>query len=71
MTSQHDQIPYDEMRRLCGLPDVRAYCARRDTSKAFQELVDIASRVWHAACSELLGLPVERAEDYALAGRKP
>nr|WP_218681065.1 hypothetical protein [Rhodococcus qingshengii] len=32
-------IPYDEMRRLCGLdPAVKAYCARRDMQKSFSEI---------------------------------
>lgn len=30
-----EQIPYDEMRRLCGLPDVSAYIARRDAELAW------------------------------------
>ena len=34
-----DPIPYDEMRRLCGLdPAVKAYCARRDMQKSFSEI---------------------------------
>ncbi|TSD48565.1 hypothetical protein FFI94_022130 [Rhodococcus sp. KBS0724] len=31
-------IPYDEMRRLCGLPDVSAYIARRDAERAWIRL---------------------------------
>ncbi len=30
-----EPIPYDEMRRLCGLPDVSAYIARRDVAQAW------------------------------------
>lgn len=34
-----EPIPYDEMRRLCGLdPAVKAYCARRDMQKSFSQL---------------------------------
>jgi len=34
-----DPIPYDEMRRLCGLdPAVKAYCARRDMQRSFSEI---------------------------------
>ncbi|WP_415395192.1 hypothetical protein ACMTN4_07430 [Rhodococcus globerulus] len=34
-----EPIPYDEMRRLCGLdPAVKAYCARRDMQKSFNEI---------------------------------
>lgn len=31
-------IPYDEMRRLCGLPDVSAYIARRELARMGREL---------------------------------
>lgn len=31
-------IPYDEMRRLCGLPDVSAYIARRELARMGKEL---------------------------------
>lgn len=30
-------IPYDEMRRLCGLPDVSAYIAKRDAERKVRE----------------------------------
>lgn len=33
-----EPIPYDEMRRLCGLPDVSAYIARRDAERAWNRL---------------------------------
>lgn len=33
-----DPIPYDEMRRLCGLPDVSAYIARRELARMGKEL---------------------------------
>lgn len=33
-----DPIPYDEMRRLCGLPDVSAYIARRELARMGREL---------------------------------
>lgn len=33
-----DPIPYDEMRRLCGLPDVSAYVARRELARMGREL---------------------------------
>lgn len=35
---QGDPIPYDEMRRLCGLPDVSAYIARRELARMGREL---------------------------------
>ena len=37
--AQARRIPYDEMRRLCGLdPAVKAYCAKRDMQKSFSQL---------------------------------
>lgn len=35
---QGDPIPYDEMRRLCGLPDVSVYIARRDAELAWRRM---------------------------------
>lgn len=36
--AQAKKIPYDEMRRLCGLPDVSAYIARRDAARAWNRM---------------------------------
>ncbi|KJF21954.1 hypothetical protein C7T36_18405 [Rhodococcus sp. AD45-ID] len=33
-----EPIPYDEMRRLCGLPDVSAYIAQRELARMGKEL---------------------------------
>lgn len=47
---QGDPIPYDEMRRLCGLPDVSAYIAKRDAERkvrkqyAAQSLIHMLTR---------------------------
>lgn len=41
-----DPIPYDEMRRLCGLdPAVKAYCARRDMQRSFSEIGQAMNQV--------------------------
>ena len=43
--AQARRIPYDEMRRLCGLPDVRAYVRQRDLIReAFSGVVDAVNR---------------------------
>ncbi|OFV78492.1 hypothetical protein [Rhodococcus erythropolis] len=36
--AEANRIPYDEMRRLCGLPDVSEYVARRDATLAWDQL---------------------------------
>ena len=52
-------IPYDEMRRLCGLdPAVKAYCARRDMQRSFSE---IGKAMNHAATE--IGKGFERFAD--------
>lgn len=46
------QIPYDEMRRLCGLPDVRGYVARRELDRMGKQLGEVFRRmagVWTEA----------------------
>ena len=46
------QIPYDEMRRLCGLPDVRGYVARREFDRMGKQLGEVFRRmaeVWTEA----------------------
>ena len=39
------QIPYDEMRRLCGLPDVRGYVARREFARMGEQIGESIQRV--------------------------
>lgn len=39
------QIPYDEMRRLCGLPDVRSYVARRELARMGEQIGEAIQRV--------------------------
>ena len=39
------QIPYDEMRRLCGLPDVRGYVARRELARMGEQIGEAIQRV--------------------------
>ena len=40
-----EAIPYDEMRRLCGLPDVRAYVAKRELARVGEQFVEVFQRV--------------------------
>lgn len=40
-----EQIPYDEMRRLCGLPDVRGYVARRELARMGEQIGEAIQRV--------------------------
>lgn len=40
-----EPIPYDEMRRLCGLPDVRDYVARREWAGIGEQFVELFQRV--------------------------
>lgn len=40
-----EPIPYDEMRRLCGLPDVRAYVAKRELARVGEQFVEVFQRV--------------------------
>ncbi|MGC0365026.1 hypothetical protein ABH922_003010 [Rhodococcus sp. 27YEA15] len=62
-------IPYDEMRVLCGLdPAVRGYCARRDFTKAMNELGTAMSRGMQAIAQAFAGTTkTGRADEYALA----
>ena len=39
------RIPYDEMRRLCGLPDVIDYIARREAEIAWERMMSAFSGV--------------------------
>lgn len=41
-------IPYDEMRRLCGLPDVRGYVASRELARMGKQLGDVFQRIAEA-----------------------
>lgn len=50
------QIPYDEMRRLCGLPDVRSYVARRELTRMGEQIGEALKRaaiVWTEALEVL------------------
>lgn len=59
-------IPYDEMRRLCGLdPAVKAYCARRDIQRSFSEIGKALNQV-----ATDIGKGFERFAD-ALTASKP
>ena len=59
-------IPYDEMRRLCGLdPAVKAYCARRDIQRSFSEIGKALNQV-----AADIGKGFERFAD-ALTASKP
>lgn len=59
-------IPYDEMRRLCGLPDVRRQAARDRRALAFRRLAAAARRV-----AASFGVDEDpRQSDYALARGK-
>lgn len=52
-----EQIPYDEMRRLCGLPDVRSYVARRELARMGRQLGEVFRRmgeVWTEAVETAL-----------------
>ncbi|MGB3358143.1 MAG: hypothetical protein WA972_21130 [Rhodococcus qingshengii] len=61
-----DPIPYDEMRRLCGLdPAVKAYCARRDIQRSFSEIGKAMNQV-----ATEIGKGFERFAD-ALTASKP
>jgi len=59
------QIPYDEMRRLCGLPDVKGYCARRDVQRSFSQIGKAINQV-----AADIGRGFERFAD-ALVASKP
>lgn len=51
-----EQIPYDEMRRLCGLPDVRGYVARRELARMGEQIGEALKRaaiVWTEALEAL------------------
>lgn len=51
-----EQIPYDEMRRLCGLPDVRGYVARREFARMGGQIGEALKRaaiVWTEALEVL------------------
>lgn len=53
------QIPYDEMRRLCGLPDVRGYVARRELARMGEQIGEALKRaaiVWNEAPPTPVGL---------------
>lgn len=59
-------IPYDEMRRLCGLdPAVKGYCARRDMQKSFSQIGKALNQV-----ASDIGKGLERFAD-ALIASKP
>lgn len=50
------EIPYDEMRRLCGLPDVRGYVARREFARMGEQIGEALKRaaiVWTEALEAL------------------
>ncbi|MGC0364794.1 hypothetical protein ABH922_002778 [Rhodococcus sp. 27YEA15] len=56
-----EPIPYDEMRRLCGLPDVRL--------KVAGDRMRLAGRRMLTACRQLnIATTIPTAEGYALAG---
>lgn len=51
-----EPIPYDEMRRLCGLPDVRGYVARRELARMGEQISEALKRaaiVWTEALEVL------------------
>ena len=51
-----EQIPYEEMRRLCGLPDVRGYVARRELDRMGEQVGEALKRaaiVWTEALEVL------------------
>lgn len=52
----NEQIPYDEMRRLCGLPDVHGYVARRELARMGEQISEALKRaaiVWTEALEVL------------------
>ncbi|WP_158170962.1 hypothetical protein [Rhodococcus sp. JT-3] len=60
-----DRIPYEEMRRLCGLPDVRWQVMGDRWRLAGQQI----NRAWREVLEPRLS--DRRQSDFALAGRKP
>ncbi|MGR6579285.1 hypothetical protein ACT89R_01770 [Rhodococcus qingshengii] len=52
-----EPIPYDEMRRLCGLPDVRPYVAQRELARLGKQLSGTFQQVgeiWTEALDKML-----------------
>lgn len=62
------QIPYDEMRRLCGLPDVRSYVARRELARMGEQIGEAIQRVANV-WTEALEVLAPRLEAMAEASK--
>lgn len=67
MAAPIDLIPYDEMRRLCGLPDVRWQVMGDRWRLAGQQI----NRAWREALATRTLFSGLKQSDLALAGRKP